>query len=213
MKNFYKLSKPVQWLIALTLLIGGLTICLPIVSKPYGLLILPLLAPFINLVTVPFFRLIRYYKYLNPYVLSCVQNDKEYDLHNIFSFDYLINFKWQDRGAHAQKVLLTNYIKALLTIIERIENHQLAPTVKIVGYSYFFNSRTAEKFGFTLSDASLFWKINSTLQFIELSYLYSFAKGKWAIPKFWQVKRAEIIGTDLVERKEQFERWVQRLEK
>ena len=178
MKNFYHLSKSVQWLIAILLLVGGLGLCMPLILKPYGLLVVPLLAPFLNLVTVPFFRLIGYYKYLNPYVLSCVQNDKEYDLHNIFTFDYLINFRWQDRGARAQKVLLTHYIKALLTIIERIETKQLAPTVKIVGCSYFFNSRTAEKFGFTLSDASLFWKINSTLQCIELSYLYSFAKGK-----------------------------------
>lgn len=212
MKNFYHLSKSVQWLIAILLLVGGLGLCMPLILKPYGLLVVPLLAPFLNLVTVPFFRLIGYYKYLNPYVLSCVQNDKEYDLHNIFTFDYLINFRWQDRGARAQKVLLTHYIKALLTIIERIETKQLAPTVKIVGCSYFFNSRTAEKFGFTLSDASLFWKINSTLQCIELSYLYSFAKGKWAIPKFWKVKRAEIIGTDLVARKEQLEQWVLRVE-
>lgn len=211
MRRFYDLPKFVQWFIAIILMVGGLALCMPLILKPYGLLIVPLLAPLLNLVTVPFFKLIGYYKYLNPYVLSCVQNDKEYDLHNIFTFDYLINFKWEDRGAYAQKVLLVHYVKSLLTIIERIENEQLSPNVKVVGCSYFFNTRTAEKFGCTLSNASLFWKINSILQFIELSYLYSFAKGKWAMPKFWQVKRAEIVGTDLVVRKEQLEQWFLRL--
>jgi hypothetical protein len=212
MKGFYNLPKLVQWIIALIMMVAGIVMCLPLVLKPYGLIVVPLLAPILNLASVPFFRLIGYYKYLNPYVLSIVQNDKEYDLHNIFTFDYLINFTWQDRGAHAQKVLLAHYIKALLTIIERIESKKLSPAVKIVGCSYFFNTRTAEKFGFTLSDASIFWKINSILQFIELSYLYSFAKGKWAMPKFWQVKRAEIIGSDLAAKKETLEKWVQRLE-
>lgn len=173
----------------------------PIISLSYGLLLIPIVAPFLNLASVPFFRLIGYYKYLNPYVLSTVQTDKKYDLHNIFTFDYLVNFKWADRGKKAQKILLAHYFKALLTIIERIESNQLASEVEIVGHSYFFSDRTAEKLGFTISTAGSFWVINSALQFIELSYLFSFSQGKWAVPKFWKVKRAEIIGSELVKKK------------
>lgn len=197
-----------QWVIAIILIVSGFSLILPILTKSYALFLLPILAPFLNLVSVPFFRLIGYYKYLNPYVISTVQTNKKYDLHNIFTFDYLVNFKWSDRGKRAQKILLGNYLKALITIIERIENNQLSPKVKIVGHSYFFNERTAKKLGFTISQASLFWKLNSILQFIELTYLYSFSQGKLVIPKFWKVKKAEIIGSDLVTKKELLEKLV-----
>ena len=205
MKIFYEAPKAIQWIAAIILMLCGVVLVVPIMLLPYGLLFLPVIAPLLNLVSVPFCRLIGYYKYLNPYVLSTVQNDIKYDLHNIFTFDYLLNFRWKDRGRIAQKTLLVHYFKAILTIIERIENEQLSPEVKIIGNSYFFNNRTAEKLGFTISKASAFWVINSALQFIELSYLYSFSKGKWAMPKFWKVKQAEIIGRDLVERKSTIE--------
>ncbi len=201
MGRFYDLPKFVQWLIAILLMLIGFLPMMPIMAKPYGLLFLPILAPIFNLVSVPFFRLIGYYKYLTPLVLSTVQTDKEYDLHNVFTFDYLVNFKWADRGIKVQKMLLQHYFKALLVIIERIETGQLSPEVTIVGHSYFFNDRTAQKLGFTISKASSFWVINSCLQFIELTYLYAFSQGKWTFPKFWKVQRAEISGTDLLAKK------------
>ncbi|MEM7105757.1 MAG: hypothetical protein AAF502_21645, partial [Bacteroidota bacterium] len=46
-----------------------------------------------------------------------------------------------------------------------------------------------------------FWIFNSIVQFIELSYLYSFSKGKLVMPKLWKVKRAEITGSELVAKK------------
>lgn len=211
MKNFYDLPKAVQWILAILLMAGGLAIAMPVMAQSYGLLALPFIAPLLNLASVPFFRLIGYYKYLNPYVISTKQNAIEYDLHNVFTFDYLVNFKWADRGKKAQKILLAHYFKALLTIIERIESGKLKPAVRIVGHSYFFSDRTAEKLGFTVSKASFFWVVNSALQFIELSYLYSFSQGRLAFPKFWKVRRAEIIGSNLVKKKEVLEALVARI--
>ncbi len=211
MRRFYDLPKFVQWIVAILLMIIGFGAMIPLIMKPYGLLILPFLAPFLNLVSVPFFRLIGYFKYLTPLVISTVQTEEQYDLHNVFTFDYLVNFKWADRGKKVQKTLLQHYFKALLVIIGRIESGQLSSEVNIVGHSYFFSDRTAEKLGFTISKASSFWVINSALQFIELSYLYSFSQGKWAMPKFWKVRRAEISGTDLLTKKELLKGLVNRL--
>ena len=212
MRGFYNLPKFIQWAIAILLMIIGFVPMMPVITKPYGLLLLPILAPILNLASVPFFRLIGYYKYLTPLVLSTVQTDKEYDLHNVFTFDYLVNFKWADRGKKVQKTLLAHYFKALLVIIERIETEQLPPSVKIVGHSYFFGDRTAEKLGFTVSKAGSFWVINSCLQFIELTYLYSFSRGKLAFPKFWKVQRAEISGHNLVMKKAYLQGLVNKLE-
>ena len=212
MRKFYDLPKFIQWIIAIILMVVGTGAMLPLIASSYGLLVLPILAPFLNLVSVPLLRLIGFYKYLNPYVLSTVQTDKQYDLHNIFTFDYLVNFKWADRGRKAQKILLVHYFKALITIVERIETNQLSSEVVIVGHSYFFSNRTAKKLGFKVSNAGSFWVFNSALQFIELTYLYSFSQGTWAIPKFWKVKRAEIVGCDLVKKKEVLERLVDKMQ-
>lgn len=212
MRGFYNLPKFIQWIIAILLMVIGFVPMLPIMAKPYGLLFLPILAPILNLVSVPFFRLIGYYKYLTPLVLSTVQTDKEYDLHNVFTFDYLVNFKWADRGKKVQKTLLAHYFKALLVIIERIETEQLPSSVNIVGHSYFFSDRTTQKLGFTISKANSFWTVNSCLQFIELTYLYSFSQGKLAFPKFWKVRRAEILGHHLVQKKTYLQGLVNKLE-
>jgi len=210
MIRFYDLPQIVQWILAIVLFVGGFMLVMPVLSMDYGLLLLPIVAPLLNLVSVPFLRLIGFYKYLNPFVLSTVQSDKYYDLHNVFTFDYLVNFKWEDRGKKAQKTLLRHYFMALLTIIERIEKGELSQEVKIVGNSYFFSDRTASKLGLKVSKASFFWIINSAIQFVELSYLYSFSQGKWSMPKFWKVKKAEIIGSDLVRKKEVLESLVAR---
>lgn len=211
MSGFYDLPKFVQWLIAVPLAVLSFLPLALFVDKIYGLLVLPFLAPIFNLGTVPLFRLIGYYKYLTPLVLSTVQTDKHYDLHNVFTFDYLVNFKWSDKGKPAQKRLLQHYFKALLVIIDRIEAGQLSPEVKVVGNSYFFSDRTAKKLGFTIEKASAFWVFNSVFQFVELTYLYSFSRGKWAFPKFWKVQKAEITGSDLVQKKAYLEGLVQKL--
>ncbi|MEM1123955.1 MAG: hypothetical protein AAGJ18_26185 [Bacteroidota bacterium] len=163
MHQFYDLPKSVQWIIAILLLLIGSAAMLPLIIKPYSLLILPILAPFLNLITVPILRLVGYYKYLTPLVISTVQTDEQYDLHNVFTFDYLVNFKWADRGKKVQKRLLQHYFKALLVIIDRIENEGLSPEVNVVGHSYFFSDRTADKLGFKVTPAGSFWVYNSVL--------------------------------------------------
>lgn len=210
--NYYNRPLAIQWIFAILLLAVGLSLTIPLLIGPFGLLWLPLIAPVFNLSTVPLFKLIGYFKYLNPFVLSTVQTDKQYDLHNVFTFDYLIHFKWSDRGLKVQRTLLMHYFMALITIIERIESGILSPKVIIVGHSYFFSERTAEKLGFKVSKASFFWIANSAIQFIELSSLYSFSQGKWAMPKFWKVKRAEILGSELVKKKEVLMGLVKRIE-
>lgn len=137
MKNFYQLPKFIQWIIAIFIIVFGFGAIIPLMRNWYSLFLLPLLAPLFNLISVPFLRLIGYYKYLNPYVISTVQTDKMYDLHNVFTFDYIVNFKWSDRGKYAQRILIGHYLKALLKIIERIELKQLPSSVKIVGHSFF----------------------------------------------------------------------------
>ena len=128
MKRFYELPKLVQWVIAIILFVVGVAAIMPIIAKPYTLLLVPIIAPIFNFASVPFSRLIGLYKYLNPYVLSTVQTHKQYDLHNIFTFDYFVNFKWSDRGLFVQKTLLNSYFKALITIIERIPpTHIISP--------------------------------------------------------------------------------------
>jgi len=49
MSRFYNLPKFMQWIIAIMLLIIGTGVLMPLLIKPYALLLLPLLAPLLNL--------------------------------------------------------------------------------------------------------------------------------------------------------------------
>ena len=171
-----------------------------------------LVVPVLSFGLIPLMRILGMCTYLSPMVLTFGKDVKDYQLHNVMSFDYFINFKWSERGRIAKKKMLSYYFEALLEIIRRIETGELPETVNIVGNSYFFNERTATKLGFELSKASIYRVINSLFSIVEISLLYSFTEGKLTIPKLWKVKKAAITGAELVLKKDLLLRYVDKLD-
>jgi hypothetical protein len=94
-------------------------------------------------------------------------------------------------------------LEGLKKIIQLIEEKAVPESVTIVGTSYFFSNRTVQRIGFELIEPSLFYRINLFVNFLDLLWMYSLAQGKWAIPKVWQAKKAQIAGLKLVEHKVQ----------
>jgi hypothetical protein len=65
--------------------------------------------------------------------------------------------------------------------------------------------------GFQLEKATLFYRINLFINFIDLFWMYSLSKGKLAIPSVWDAKKAKITGDMLVAQKTKFEGLYQKL--
>jgi hypothetical protein len=103
------------------------------------------------------------------------------------------------------------HVEGLLNIISLIEHKRIPESVNIIGTSYFFNNRTLNSLGFQIEKATLFYRINLFINFIDLFWMYSLSKGKVAIPAVWDTKKAKITGVDLVAQKTKFEGLYQKL--
>jgi hypothetical protein len=55
--------------------------------------------------------------------------------------------------------------------------------------------------GFKITNPSLFYRLNLFVNFIDLIWMHSLSKDKFAIPKVWNAKKAMISGTKLRENK------------
>jgi len=160
-----------------------------------------LYVPLSQFLYTPLFTLTGGYTYYSPMLLGYMANEKQIDLHNGTSFDYLFVLRHVKPGIDLRNMTLMYHVEGLLNLIAKIENKQISESVTIVGTSYFFNDRTLAKLGFQIEKASLFYQLNLFLNFIDLWWMYSLAKGKIAIPELWNAKKARIQGTQLCAQK------------
>ncbi len=199
---FAGIPKLIQWVISIGLFyIGWMTFS--IIESPSHLIFLFVLIPWLHLCVTPLFHLLGIYKYLCPPIFVFNPNNKKYDLHNGNLMDYLHLFYRRKSSKINQKYILKNYANSCLQIINEVQTGTLPGTVEIVGYSYFFNERTAKKLGFKIGKTDLLTKFFFYLNLIEIIVLYSIVKGTWEIPKFWKAKSFYITGEELC-KKQQF---------
>jgi hypothetical protein len=206
MNKFYNQPIFLQWLEAIFLLIAGFYPALVIIELSYSQSLYALLffiyLPIGQFALTPIFRLSGIYKYYSPMLLSYMANELQIDLHSGTSFDYLFVMRKYKAGIDFRKRLLTYHLEGLLKIITQIENGKIPQSVLIVGTSYFFNDRTINKLGFIQQKPSLFYRINLLVNFIDLTWMYSVAQGRFAIPKVWNANKAQREGGKLLEKKE-----------
>lgn len=196
-----------------TVFIIGLTFWLDLTtSKPIYYLLLPLIISLFHLTTPPLFRLLGLYQYLSPMLLVNIPTKKQYELHNGTSFDYLMNIcRFRRHGV--KSILLYDYLNGLLKIIEEVENGTLPESVTIKGSSYFFSESTAARFGFSIGRATIGGKLNATINYFDLIWMYSLANKKLTFPNLKRMKRATIMGIILSENKAKIHQTLNRIEK
>ena len=205
MNKFYDQPKLLQWVEAIIILFIGMFPALYIIelsfSKPYLYLLLIIHLPLGQFSLTPIATLMGIYKYYSPMLSALLPTDKEIEIHNGSSFDYLFIKRKFKAGATFRYYIIYCYLEGLLKIIENIEAGKRPETVKIVGTSYFFNQRTATKLGFSVKNASILNRINLLLNFIDLFWMYSISRGKPSIPNLLKVNKVVIDGKTLVENK------------
>lgn len=127
------------------------------------------------------------------------------DIHSGTSFDYLFVMRKYKPGPSTRNAMLYYYLEGMLRIIEKIEQGEIPETVRITGTSYFFNERTAKKFGFSVGPPSLFLRFNIWLNALDLCWMYSLSKGRLAFPDFRSIRNVSADGNTLVAHKSNIE--------
>ncbi len=209
MNDFYKLPKTWQWIISLAFLLLGLFVAILIIEKgysnPFIYTAFVLYVPISQFLYTPLFRLTGGYTYYSPMLLGYMVNDQQIDLHSGTGFDHLLVLRKLKPGIELRNKILHYHVEGLLNIISMIEKKQIPETVSVVGTSYFFSDRTLNKLGFQIEKASLYYRANLFINFIDLFWIYSLSRGKISIPAVWDAKKAMITGNKLVAQKKQLE--------
>ncbi len=215
MNDFYQLPKLSQWIISLAFLLLGLFLAIFIIEQgsenPLIYVAFILYVPISQFLYTPLFKLTGGYTYYSPMLLGYMVNEQQIDLHSGTSFDYLFVFRNQKAGVSLRNKLLMYHCEGLLNIISQIENKRIPESVQIVGTSYFFNERTLQKLGFQIEKATLFYRANLFINFIDLFWMYSVSHGKVSFPALWDAKKAAIKGDKLVAQKKYLEMLYSRL--
>lgn len=172
-----------------------------VMGGSWSFILVFLVVPIIQFLTTPMNRIMGIFKYYSPMLLVYNPNDKQYDLHNGTSFDYLFVMKWRDRGRSAKNQILAYYMEGFLRIVEEIESGKLPESVIITGTSYFFSESTAKRLGFEVKKPSGFHTFNIYMNYLDLLWMYSYSEGKVAFPSVKNIKRVEISGAEFVKNK------------
>lgn len=172
-------------------------------SSPVFLFMFGFIIPLCIFCITPLLRLAGIYDYLSPMLLAIPKGKKRYDIHNGTSFDYLLNMRGVKIGREWQNRLLYFYMEGFLEIIRRVEEGEIPEDIVIKGSSYFFSDNSAKRLGFTLEKASGFVTYNIITDYLDLTWMYSCAKGKLSFPSIKNVKAAVTTGKELCLHKDQ----------
>jgi hypothetical protein len=215
MNDFYKQPKYLVWLESIFLLMIGLMLGITIIDKGYShplfYLAFIIYVPISQFLFTPIHKLTGGYTYYSPMLLGYMANDKQIDLHSGTSFDHLFVLRKYKSGTVLRNRIMMYHLEGLLRLIQLIEEKHIPASVNIIGTSDFFSKRTLSNLGFQTEKATLFYRVNLFINFIDLFWMYSLSKGKLAIPTVWDAKKAKITGDALVVQKTKFEGIYQKL--
>jgi hypothetical protein len=215
MNDFYKQPKYLVWLESIFLLMIGLMLGITIIDKGYShplfYLAFIIYVPISQFLFTPIHKLTGGYTYYSPMLLGYMANDKQIDLHSGTSFDHLFVLRKYKSGTEFRNRIMMYHLEGLLRLIQLIEEKHIPASVHIIGTSYYFSKRTLSNLGFQTEKATLFYRVNLFINFIDLFWMYSLSKGKLAIPTVWDAKKAKITGDALVVQKTKFEGIYQKL--
>lgn len=205
MNNFYKQHKILVWTQAVLLPVIGFIPVMMLIEiasvQPLFYLLMFIYLPVGQFTLAPIFTLTGVYTYYSPMLIGYMANKDQIDLHSGTSFDYLFVMSKYKRGIDIRNRILIYHLEGLLNIINKIDNGVIPASVNIIATSYFFNERSIAKFGFEPEKPSIAYRINLMVNFIELTWMYSLAKGAYSIPQVWKARKAKVNGSKLISKK------------
>jgi hypothetical protein len=216
MKGWHERSQIVQWLVALTLLVifatlfaipalwivaalgmdHGNPVHLGLVVLLQLIVLLPFWMLMANVFFTPLLRIVGALRYHSPYLVVTRGGNGSLILHGASLFDYLLLFRWSERGPLAVRKILIWYVEGFLALAREVEEGRIPGCTVISATSYIFSASVARRYGFHVEQGARF-SLGGLLTFPTQLVTYSFARGRWALPPISRAKRATITGAAL----------------
>ena len=205
MKDFYSFNKFFQWIIAILMVMTLLLLVYfwrGVMDNSFlEFLFIFIFVPSYSFLFTPLFTLLNIFKYKSPMLLVLVGSKKNYALHSGTSFDYLTKMGNVKSGIAFQNKVLEYHLEGFLKIIDEVENNVIPDSAIIKGSSYFFSESTVKRLNFKIAPTNNFEKIVICLNYLEILWMLSRAKGKLSFPKITNFKTVQTTGKELVESK------------
>lgn len=189
---------------ALSLGIAGVVAAVAVLVAPGfpgSLFTWPLAVSIWQLSVTPFCRATGIYLYHSPMLKATFRGPRVWEIHGGALWDWIVLFRFDDRGSAAARRVMRWYLEGLLDIAARVERGEIPESVEVTGTSWFFREETARRLGFEIRPAGFRLRVNLLLNALDLWLTYSFTRGRLALPSLLDVKQAVIRGDELVRRK------------
>jgi hypothetical protein len=188
--RFYNKSRAQQNKIQLYIALSATLIAIVfiVIGIYTGLYIIPIVIISITIsIIAPFFdtpSLVKNgkLKYLSSFVLAEERKGKKITLHGGTLFDYVFTLEDTSNGNQRTKIILMEFTKGILRLIEEHENKQDDQLI-IRGTSYIVNEKTIKKFGFNKVKTSFIQTIILLFNYSNLLLSISFVKRKLTFPR------------------------------
>ena len=230
MKSFDDQPRFLQWMVAILLagvatgLVGmaafssaglvGLRVDSPLqLGAALGValvLFLPLWLLVFAFLFAPVLRLVGVLRYYSPILIVSRADPGCLCLHGAMPFDYVLLFRWCDRGRPAVRRILLWYVDGLISLARDIEQGRIPSDIEISATSYIFSEHSLRRFGFRVETASRL-ALGGVLTYPTQFLTYSFAQGRWCLPPVLRACKATIDSAKLCSQISELQRLQKRL--
>jgi hypothetical protein len=121
-------------------------------------------------------------------------------------FDCILSGLFFGKRGGFKDLMLFFLVDGMLNIVNEVEAGKIDREAEIRGSSYLFNKKTAQKFDFQAMEMKMSHKYILYLNYLEILLVFSFSKGRFALPNIGDFKSVKTTGIQLMEHKDYVER-------
>jgi len=163
---------------------------------PWTLALILLVVPLAELALAPLWRASGAYRYHSPLLFS-IHRAGATELHAGTSYDYLLRFRWRDRGRIARRIALRDLLSGLLAVAGDAGTGLIPSDARITIDSHVLSDRTARAFGFEMVPARMAARLHLMLDILAISAMQSFVRGRPSLARVWRARHGVARASDL----------------
>ncbi len=170
-------------------------------TSPWKYVMMAFFLPVYSITFMPILTLLKVADYKSELLFITKDASKNYDIHFGSLFDCILSGLFSSKRGGFKDLMLYFLVDGMLKIIQDVEGGKIEKEAEIRGSSYFFNTKTAAKFGFESIQLKWSHKYILYLNYLEMLLVFSFSKGRFAHPNIEDFISVKTTGAQLMEHK------------
>ncbi len=175
-------------------------------TSPWKYVMVAFFLPVYSITFMPILTLLKVADYKSELLFVTKDAGKNYDLHFGSLFDCILSGLFSGKRGGFKDLMLFFLVDGMLKLANDVASGKIDKEAEIRGSSYFFNEKTAAKFGFESMKMKTSHKYILYLNYLEILLVFSFSKGRLARPNIEDFRSVKTTGASLIKHKEYIEK-------